>query len=98
MATASPSANQVSDAETWQEYLAGHLGETAGVLFDPSRAMAKMRRSGNRYDQEIVDYLVNQQFDYFDMNEVHLRDFKKCNLPYQNYRRQSEAVIPPKAA
>lgn len=58
------------------------------VLFDPYRAMAEMRRSASRYDQEIVDYLAREQFDYFDMNEVHLRDFKKFNLPYEEYLKQ----------
>jgi hypothetical protein len=58
------------------------------VLFDPSRAMAEMRRSGTRYDQEIVDYLAREKFDYFDMNAVHLRDFKKFNLPYEEYLKQ----------
>ena len=58
------------------------------VLFDPSRAMAQMRRSETRYDQEIVDYLTKEQFNYFDMNEVQLRDFKKSNRPYEDYQRQ----------
>ncbi|MHC1763069.1 MAG: hypothetical protein AB9869_02015 [Verrucomicrobiia bacterium] len=58
------------------------------VLFDPYRAMAEMRRSASRYDQEVVDYLAREQLDYFDMNEVHLRDFKKSNLPYEEYLNQ----------
>ena len=58
------------------------------VLFDPYRAMAEMRRSGKRYDQPMVDYLIREKFDYFDMNEVHLRDFKKSNLPYDEYLKQ----------
>jgi hypothetical protein len=57
------------------------------VLFDPYRAMAEMRLSGTRYDQEIVDYLRREKFDYFDMNEVHLRDFKKYSLPFDDYRK-----------
>jgi hypothetical protein len=58
------------------------------VLFDPSRAMAEMRRSGTRYDQEIVDYLSSEKFDWFDMNEVHLRDFEKYSVPFEEYRKQ----------
>ena len=54
-------------------------------LFDPSRAMVEMQKSGTRYDQEIVDYLGKEKFDYFDMNEVHLRDFKKCSIPFDAY-------------
>jgi hypothetical protein len=50
--------------------------------------MAELHRTGTRYDQEIVDYLVREKFTYFDMNEVHLRDFKKFNLPYNQYMKQ----------
>jgi len=57
------------------------------VLFDPYRAMTEMLKSGTRYDQEIVDYLVKEKFDYFDMNEVHLRDFKKYSVPFDEYMK-----------
>ena len=49
--------------------------------------MTEMLKSGTRYDQEIVDYLVKERFDYFDMNEVHLRDFKKYSLPFDEYMK-----------
>ncbi len=49
--------------------------------------MTEMLKSGSRYDQEIVDYLVNEKFDYFDMNEVQLRDFKKHGVPYDEYQK-----------
>jgi len=54
-------------------------------LFDPYRAMVEMQKSGTRYDQEIVDYLGKEKFNYFDMNEVHLRDFKKYSMPFDAY-------------
>ena len=57
------------------------------VLFDPGRAMAEMRQSGGRYDQEIVDYLTKEKFNYFDMNEVHLRDYKNYSIPFDEYRK-----------
>lgn len=57
------------------------------VLFDPGRAMNEMRQSGVRYDQEIVDYLVKEKIDYFDMNEVHLRDFQQYRIPFEDYRK-----------
>lgn len=56
------------------------------VLFDPGRAMNEMRQSGTRYDQEIVDYLVTEKFNYFDMNEIHLRDFQQYRIPFEDYR------------
>jgi hypothetical protein len=58
------------------------------VLFDPYRAMQEMRTTGKRYDQEVVDYLVKEKFDYFDMNEVHLRDYKKYNLSFDEYMKE----------
>lgn len=58
------------------------------VLFDPYRAMAEMKQSGTRFDQPVVEYLIREKFNYFDMNEVHLRDFKKYNLPYPEYLKQ----------
>jgi hypothetical protein len=58
------------------------------VLFDPYRAMDQMRRGERRYDQEIVDYLAAEGFNVFDMNEVHLRDFRRSRLPYGDYLKQ----------
>jgi len=58
------------------------------VLFDPFRAMEEMRQHGTRYDQEIVEYLQKEKVDYFDMNEVHLRDFSKYALSWEDYLKQ----------
>jgi hypothetical protein len=58
------------------------------VLFDPYRAMDEMRLGARRYDQEIVDYLAAKGFNVFDMNEVHLRDFRRSNLSYSDYLKQ----------
>lgn len=58
------------------------------VLFDPYRVMPELRRSGTRYDREIVDYLKAEKMPYFDMNEVHLRDFERSGLAYPDYMKQ----------
>ena len=58
------------------------------VLFDPSRALDQMRRGEKRYDQEIVDYLSAEGFNVFDMNEVHLRDYRRSQMPYGDYLKQ----------
>ncbi len=58
------------------------------VLFDPYRALGQMRRGEPRYDQEIVDYLRRENVPYFDMNEVHLRDFRESGLPYEAYEKR----------
>jgi hypothetical protein len=46
-----------------------------------------MRQSGTRYDQPIVEYLKNENFDYFDMNEVQLRDFARYSIPFDDYMK-----------
>ncbi len=38
-----------------------------------------------RYDQEIVDYIQEKQLRYFDMNLVHLEDYKNFNLSVVDY-------------
>jgi hypothetical protein len=58
------------------------------VLFDPSRALEAMRQGKRRYDQEIVDYLAAGGYNVFDMNEVHLRDYRRSQLPYGDYMKQ----------
>ena len=41
-----------------------------------------------RYDQEIVDYLDSKQYPYFDMNLVHLRDYRNFNLSVGDYLKR----------
>ena len=38
-----------------------------------------------RYDQQIVDYLDDKKLRYFDMNLVHLEDYKSFNLSVVDY-------------
>ena len=49
-----------------------------------------MGRSSARDDQEILDYLVKEKFDYFDMNAVSLQDYQnaKSVLSYADYEKQ----------
>src|SRR4029078_7180138 len=46
------------------------------VLFDPSRVLRPLDEGKARYDQTIIDFLREQQFRYFDMNLVHVEDYK----------------------
>jgi hypothetical protein len=56
------------------------------VLFDPYE-VTKPLLSGKkeRYDQEIVDFLKAGSFNYFDMNLVHVEDFKSFKLSVDDY-------------
>jgi hypothetical protein len=40
---------------------------------------------GSRYDQEIVDFLEENEFTVFDMNLVHCEDYKSFNLSVGDY-------------
>jgi hypothetical protein len=58
------------------------------VLFDPSRVMRPLVEGKPRYDQEIVDFLQERRFRYFDMNLVHVEDFKNFRVPFEQYARR----------
>lgn len=55
------------------------------VVFDPSGVLKPLLKNGTRYDQEIVDFLVKNYFNYFDMNLAHVADFKCFNLNIDDY-------------
>ena len=55
------------------------------VVFDPSQVTKSLILNGTRYDQEIVDYLHEKKFNYFDMNLVHVEDYKSFNLSLEDY-------------
>jgi hypothetical protein len=58
------------------------------VLFDPSRVTRTLIESGSRYDQEIVDFLGKNGFNFFDMNLVHVEDYRNFNLSVDQYFRR----------
>ncbi len=58
------------------------------ILFDPSRAMKELIETGSRYDQEIVDFLTENRYLFFDMNVVHARDFKDVGGSLEDYRKR----------
>jgi hypothetical protein len=71
-----------------REFAARNGKKLLVVLFDPSRAMEEIRQKKTRYDREIVDYLAAERFRYFDMNEVHIRDFERYSVPFDEYKKQ----------
>src|SRR6185436_20534492 len=58
------------------------------VLFDPSRVMRPLVEGKTRYDQVIVDFLQEHQFRYFDMNLVHVGDYKNFSIPFDQYMKR----------
>lgn len=55
------------------------------VHFDPTNVFRAMVNGEKRYDQEMIDFINNNGYAYFDMNEVHHDDFKKFNLSLDEY-------------
>ena len=58
------------------------------ILFDPYRATRQLMNGEPRTDQEIVDFLVANRFNYFDMNKVHAEDFKAFRLSQEEYYKR----------
>ena len=55
------------------------------VLFDPYGATRQLINGESRTDQEIVDFLEENRFNYFDMNQVHAEDYKVFKLNQEEY-------------
>ncbi len=55
------------------------------LLFDPGTAMHQLLEGKPRVDQEIINFLQENQFNYFDMNKVHEEDYKDFNLTIKAY-------------
>jgi hypothetical protein len=71
-----------------REFAGQHGKELLVVLFDPGRVLPQLVAGQARYDQEIVDFLREGDFTYFDMNVVHAEDFQCFRLTYEQYRRR----------
>jgi len=69
------------------EFCRQHGKKLLVVLFCPT-AMWELLSGKPRYDQTIADYLNEQEYPYFDMNLVHLRDFQSFNLSIENYLKR----------
>lgn len=55
------------------------------ILFDPYRVTRPLLEGGTRYDQEIVDFVQENEFTVFDMNLVHCEDYKAFDLSVGDY-------------
>ena len=58
------------------------------VHFDPSGVFRPLVNGTARYDQEVIDFITENKYRYFDMNEVHVADFKQFNLPLDEYMKR----------
>jgi len=58
------------------------------ILLLCPRATRQLLNNQPRYEQEIVDYLDENELLYFDMNVAHLEDYKSFNLSVQDYMKR----------
>jgi hypothetical protein len=94
MQTANDLKNKYSFAATkyilgkTKEFCKKHNKKLLLIHFDPYGVLRPMIRGEARYDQEIIDYIEENDFKFFDMNHVHVEDFKKFNIPIDEYMQR----------
>jgi len=71
-----------------KEFCRKHNKNLLLIHFDPYGVLRPMIRGEARYDQEIVDYIEENDFKFFDMNHVHVGDFKKFKIPLDEYMQR----------
>ncbi len=67
------------------EFVSANNKELMVIIFDPYRVTRRLLQGGKRYDQEIVDFLKENDINYIDMNLIHVEDFKSFNLSINDY-------------
>ena len=65
-----------------------HGKELLLIHFDPYGVFKSMVSGEPRYDQEIIDFIQSNKYRFFDMNKVHLEDFKNFNLTLDDYMKR----------
>ena len=71
--------------EKSQEFARDNDKKLMIILFDPYGATRQLLNGEPRIDQEIVDFLEKNNFNYFDMNMVHVEDYQSFNLSQEEY-------------
>jgi len=55
------------------------------IVFDPYGVTRPLLQGQSRHDQEIVDFLNQNDIDYIDMNLMHVEDFRSFDLSINDY-------------
>ena len=71
-----------------QDFCREHDKNLLLIHFDPYGVLRPMIRGEARYDQEIIDFIEENDFRFFDMNRVHAEDFKKFKIPLDEYMQR----------
>ena len=70
------------------EAFAAENGKKLLILLFCPRVTRQLITTGERYDQPIVDYLQERGTRYFDMNPVHVEDYKSFDLSLEEYMKR----------
>jgi len=68
-----------------EEFVRANDKKLMVIIFDPYRVTRPILQGASRYDQEIVDFLNENGFNYIDMTLLHVEDFKSFNLSVNDY-------------
>jgi len=68
-----------------KEFTSANNKKLMVIIFNPSVTRQLLNKAQIRYDQEIVDFLKENKFNYIDMNLLHVEDFKSFNLSVDDY-------------
>ncbi len=68
-----------------REFTAANDKKLMVIIFNPSLTRQMLNKAEIRYDQDIVDFLNANNFNYIDMNLLHVEDFKSFNLSVDDY-------------
>jgi hypothetical protein len=71
-----------------KEFCSRHGRSLMLIHFDPYGVFRPMVEGQPRYDQEVIDFIREDGFRYFDMNKVHVKDFKQFNLSLDEYMQR----------
>jgi len=63
-------------------------GKKLLLLLQCPTATGQVLRGEPRYDREIVDFIRERRIRFFDMNEVHGRDYRSFNLSTDDYMKR----------
>jgi len=68
-----------------REFSAQNNKKLMVILFDPYGVIKQLLQGEPRIDQAVVNYLDENGYNYFDMNLVHVADYKNFNLSVGEY-------------
>lgn len=68
-----------------REFTSANNKKLMVIIFNPSVTRELLNKAETRYDREIVDFLNENNFNYIDMDLLHVEDFKSFNLTVDDY-------------